>query len=205
MKISVTLYLMGLTWLSGGSVIVSGNLTQQPFNTKVLLEQHNSVLRSRRSEESEPEGIDWCNLSCGKTPNIACTFHGDCLNIDEPCQLLLVDHVRLLDIHNELRWLILTVDCSFLMILSNVVRNLFATGNEPRTEGLQVADMMALQWDDNLAFTASCNLKSSKCTPDVKSDDCHITPTFTTSSQNIAWAAGVPDCLKETLKMVQTW
>lgn len=186
MKISVSLYLMGLTWLNWGPIGISGHLYQQPFNT----------FRSRGLK-----AIDWCSLSCPKGPNIACTLQGDCLNIAAPCKLLQLDEVKLLDKHNELRWLILSL--SFLLIRTSVVRNLFASGNEPRADGLQVADMLAVQWDNDLAFTASCNLKT--CPSSMEHDQCHITPTFKTSGQNLAWASGVPDCMEQSLKMVQSW
>ncbi|ENN71666.1 venom allergen 5 [Dendroctonus ponderosae] len=171
MKNSVSLYLMGLTWLNWRIATISGaNLLQQPFN---------NTFKSRSLK-----AIDWCALNCPKGPNIACTLKGDCLTIAAPCQFLKLDKARLLDLHNQLR-------------------NLFATGNEPQAKGLQVADMMVVEWDDDLAFTASCNLKT--CPSSMEHDTCHITPNFMTSGQNLAWAAGVTDCSEQSLKMVHNW
>lgn len=80
-------------------------------------------------------------------------------------------------------------------------------GEDPRTGGLKVANMMLLDWDDGLAFTAHCNLK--ECPKKMEHDKCRITEKFNIhAGQNLAWKSSTDqslNCISSCPRMVFKW
>lgn len=150
------------------------------------------------------ESVDWCKLSCKGEENIACTHKGQCLTPVGTCKFLTVNKQEILDEHNKFR--LIGRKTMFLFIIRCICRNLFAMGEDPRTGGLKVANMMWLDWDDGLAFTAHCNLK--ECPKKMEHDKCRITEKFKFAGQNLAWQSSTDqslNCITSSPKMVFRW
>ncbi|KAL1502639.1 hypothetical protein ABEB36_007753 [Hypothenemus hampei] len=126
--------------------------------------------------------IDWCEYPCGSKENIGCSMEGRCVLANAPCEFTSIDQNKLLETHNKLR-------------------EKFASGKEQQTNGLQVANMMEVKWDDDLAFLCSCNLK--KCGK-MKHDSCRATPNYM-AGQNLAFEGGTEGCPSRMEIFVQRW
>jgi len=92
-----------------------------------------------------------------------------------------------------------------ILLVVFLCRNQFALGNDSNSDGLQVANMLMVEWDEGLEFTAHCNLKN--CPAEMEHDKCHITEQFSTSGQNLAWSwsSATLDCVEDASKRVQAW
>ncbi|XP_050316006.1 scoloptoxin SSD552-like [Anthonomus grandis grandis] len=128
--------------------------------------------------------FDWCTLNCQQENHIACVHKGQCKPIS-PCTVPKFDPAEIVEEHNKLR-------------------NKFAKGETTQAPGVTASNMIALDWDWDLAFLATCNLK--KCEDSMKHDHCHVTETHKSAGQNLAWTKGFKDpCEKRITNMVNDW
>ncbi|KAF7284686.1 hypothetical protein GWI33_021699 [Rhynchophorus ferrugineus] len=128
--------------------------------------------------------FDWCTMNCQQAKHIACERMGQCDSLGA-CSFVTLDPDELLEHHNH-------------------YRSMFANGEEPQSGGLKVSNMMALVWNEELAFTASCNLAACE---GMKHDQCRGVPDYPAAGQNL-WStsfSGGGDCKSKAASAVKLW
>ncbi|XP_017871009.1 PREDICTED: venom allergen 5-like [Drosophila arizonae] len=111
-------------------------------------------------------GTDYCKKSCGNSKNIGCNNNGAwgsaCPSDRALVNLSAAERNVIVDKHNE-------------------YRNFIAGGGESKLS--PACRMATMQWNDELAYLASLNVRSCE----MRHDACHKTDSFEWAGQNLAW------------------
>ncbi|EDW07433.1 antigen 5 like allergen Cul n 1 [Drosophila mojavensis] len=111
---------------------------------------------------------NYCKYNCPGIQHIGCNHNGNwkasCPKDRALVSLSAAEKKVILSYHNE-------------------YRNIIAGGSGNRLPA--ACRMATMQWDDELAYLASLNVKT--CT--MTHDNCHNTPAFQYSGQNLAWVS----------------
>ncbi|XP_050316005.1 scoloptoxin SSD552-like [Anthonomus grandis grandis] len=128
--------------------------------------------------------FDWCTLNCEAEKHVGCIHKGNCTPI-RPCVMPKYNPADIVEEHNKLR-------------------NKFAKGETEQASGVTASNVMALDWDWDLAYLAACNLKN--CVNEMKHDFCHRTEKHNATGQNLGWSKGFKEpCEKRLTIMVNEW
>ncbi|XP_034114666.1 antigen 5 like allergen Cul n 1-like [Drosophila albomicans] len=125
---------------------------------------------------------DYCKQNCGSTQNIGCNNDG-AWGSSCPSDRALVS--------------LSDADKNVLLASHNGHRSFIAGGGESKLK--PACRMATMQWDDELAYLASLNVRSCQ----MKHDGCRNTDAFQWAGQNLAWI-GSTGPLNKTASLIQS-
>ncbi|EDV99787.1 antigen 5 like allergen Cul n 1 [Drosophila grimshawi] len=110
--------------------------------------------------------FDYCTRNCGTTPNIGCNNDGSWASTCPPDKTLLT---------------LTTAEKNAIVAKHNEHRNFIAGGGDSKLS--PACRMATMEWDNDLAYLASLNVKSCE----MRHDKCRKTAAFDWAGQNLAW------------------